>query len=128
MAGVILSVQLLVYPGFPHYSESGLYRWHSRYTRNISVLVVPLMTCQLLGGFYWAFTRPGLSSVVYALLVCLLWGITFYIFVPLHHRIGKGIAGKRDLSLLVANNWYRTVLWLLLFAWHLCCYTGWLPR
>jgi hypothetical protein len=127
MVGVILSVQLVVYPGFAFYSETGLDQWHRRYTRNISLLVVPLMTVQLLGGIYWLFTRPGLASAVYALLVSLLWGFTFHTFVPLHRRIAQGSANKRDLSRLVSKNWIRTVLWLLLFAWHLGFYLGLLP-
>ena len=127
MAGVILSVQLVVYPGFDYYATSGLDQWHRRYTRNIALLVIPLMTGQLLGGSYWLFTRPGLVPAVYAFMACLLWGFTIHTFVPLHRRIGQGIADSRDLSLLVSKNWYRTALWLLLFAWHLCSYAGWLP-
>ena len=128
MAGVILSVQLLVYPAFSYYTKSGLDRWHRRYTRNISLMVVPLMISQLLGGFYWVFTRPDLASVVYTLLVCLLWGITFRVFVPLHRRIGEGVADQADLSRLVSKNWLRTLLWLLLFTWHLGSFIGWLQR
>ena len=127
MAGVILSVQLVVYPGFRFYTEAGLDRWHRRYTQNISLLVVPLMTLQLLGGGYWLLTRPGLTSVVYVLVVGLLWGFTFHTFVPLHRRIAQGFADQRDLSLLVSKNWIRTVLWLLLLVWHLGFFLGLLP-
>ncbi|MEJ2583656.1 MAG: hypothetical protein P8Z38_00990 [Robiginitalea sp.] len=128
MAGVILSVQLLVYPGFSYFTGPELVRWHRRYTRNISLIVVPLMTIQLLGGFYWLFSRPGLPPGVYTFLICLLWGITFGTFVPLHRRISDGVAQKRDLSLLVSKNWIRTAFWLLLFAWHLGSYAGWVPH
>ena len=86
------------------------------------------MNGQLLGGLYWLFVHPGMVSGVYTFLVCLLWGITFRTFVPLHRRIGQGVTNKQDLSLLVSRNWYRTVLWLLLFAWHLSAFLGWLPR
>jgi len=127
MVGVILSVQLVVYPGFSYYTESGLDQWHRRYTKNISLLVVPLMTGQLLGGFYWVITRPGLASSVYVILTCLLWGITFRVFVPLHNRIGRGVADRADLDQLVSKNWIRTLLWILLFLCHLSFYTGWLP-
>lgn len=126
MAGVILSVQLVVYPGFSHFSESDLDRWHSQYSRNISLIVIPLMTGQLLGGLYWLLAAPGLAPAVYTLLVCLLWAITFHTFVPLHRRIAQGLADKRDLARLVSKNWYRTSMWLLLLAWHLGVYTGWL--
>jgi hypothetical protein len=128
MVGVILSVQLVVYPGFYHFTASGLGQWHRRYTRNISLLVVPLMTGQLLGGFYWLYQSPGPTPGVYSFIILLLWGITFHTFVPLHRRIGQGVADKRDLALLVGKNWFRTVLWLLLFAWHLSSCLGWLPH
>jgi hypothetical protein len=127
MAGVILAVQLLVYPAFSYYREQDLVGWHKRYTRNISLLVVPLMITQLLGGFYWLFTHPHLPSGIYTFLVCLLWGITFRTFVPLHRRIGGGKTDPEDLSVLVSNNWIRTVIWLLLFVWHLGSYQGWIP-
>ena len=127
MAGVILSVQLVVYPAFSYYPQQDLVRWHHRYTRNISLLVVPLMTVQLLGGLYWLFTRPDFTSGTYSFLVFLLWIITFHTFVPLHRRIGQGLADQKDLSLLVSKNWFRTVVWLLLFIWHLVSYQGWLP-
>jgi hypothetical protein len=127
MAVMILSVQLVVYPAFSYYPKPDLIRWHHRYTRNISLLVVPLMSIQLLGGLYWLLTRPGLPSAVYTLLVFLLWGITFQTFVPLHGRIAKGIADQNDLSQLVSKNWIRTVAWGLVFAWHLSAYLGWMP-
>ncbi len=128
MAGVILSVQLVVYPGFSHFSDAELGRWHPTYSRNISLIVIPLMTGQLVGGIYWLLTGPGLASAVYALLVCLLWAITFRTFVPLHRRIAQGIAVQGDLSRLVSKNWIRTALWLVLFTWHLGFYAGWLAR
>lgn len=126
MAGVILSVQLVVYPGFSLFSKADLARWHPKYSRNISLIVIPLMTGQLLGGLYWLLSAPGLAPAVYVLLVCLLWAITFRTFVPLHRRIAQGSADQGDLSQLTSKNWFRTALWLLLLAWHLGYYTGWL--
>ena len=115
MAGVILSVQLLVYPAFQYFSDAELVRWHHRYTPNITILVAPLMTLQLIGGLVRAFGQPGMFTFLYALLVLLLWILTFLFFVPLHRRIDGGRATERSLRRLVYLNWSRTLLWIALF-------------
>lgn len=119
MVGVILSVQLLVYPAFSYYRREDLLLWHATYTRRISLLVIPLMGAQLLGGSYWLYRDPGTASVVYAGLVFLLWGITFARFVPYHTKISQGIAGQGMLQNLVRENWIRTFLWIIVFLSHL---------
>ena len=119
MAGVILSVQLLVYPAFLYFSDAELVRWHHRYTPNVTLLVAPLMIIQLLGGLVRAYVQPGTYPVIYALLVLLLWVLTFVLFVPLHRRIDAGKATEDNLRKLVRLNWSRTFLWILLFTSHL---------
>lgn len=124
MAGVILCVQLLVYPGFLYYGGEDLHRWHDTYTRRISLLVVPLMLAQLLGGAFWLYSHPGMASGIYEALVGLLWGITFVRFVPYHAKISKGKANETILRSLVRENWIRTVLWIVLFISHLVFWWG----
>jgi hypothetical protein len=119
MTGVILGVQLLVYPAFQYYEKDNLLQWHKRYTRKISILVVPLMLAQLLGGLHWYFSHPGIASGVYAGLISLLWGITLLRFAPLHTKIGRGQADRILLQQLIRENWYRTFLWIAAFIWHL---------
>lgn len=119
MAGVILSVQLVVYPGFRYFSKEGLSQWHRIYTRNITVLVAPLMIIQLLGGIFWTIGQPHLFSILYTLGVLSLWAITFRYFLPLHRRIERGKADKNTFKTLVRLNWIRTVLWLFVLAIHL---------
>jgi len=119
MAGVILCVQLLVYPGFLYYGREDLLRWHETYTRRISLLVVPLMMAQLLGGAFWLYHHPGIPSGTYTGLVVLLWGITFVRFVPYHAKISSGKASETTLRSLVRENWIRTFLWISVFISHL---------
>ena len=123
MAGVILAVQLLVYPAFLHFSRENLLRWHTTYTHRISLLVVPLMLAQLLGGVHWACLHPGWGSGVYLGLVVVLWGITFLKFVPYHTAISRGRAAKTLLGRLVIENWIRTLLWIAVLIWHLAVWT-----
>ncbi|MGB5405063.1 MAG: hypothetical protein WBN13_13900 [Robiginitalea sp.] len=123
MAGMILAVQWVVYPAFQYFSKDALTRWHSVYTRNITALVAPLMVTQLLGGVYWSTTHPGLIPLLYTFIVCVLWGITFLFFVPLHRQISLGIADSTDLRRLIRLNGLRTVLWLIVLALHLIAHT-----
>lgn len=119
MVGVILAVQLVVYPGFQYFSKEELSRWHPIYTRNITVLVAPLMVSQLIGGILWGIWQPGLPSILYTSGILFLWVITFLFFVPLHRRIEKGNADENTFVQLVRLNWIRTVLWIAVFVWHL---------
>jgi hypothetical protein len=122
MAGIILGVQLLVYPGFKYFDREGLNRWHAVYTRNITGLVAPLMTVQLLGGLYWTVAQPGLRPLLYALGILALWSMTFIYFVPLHKQISQGNANAETFKYLVRLNRIRTVLWILILSWHLFCH------
>jgi hypothetical protein len=119
MAGVILAVQLVVYPGFKYFSKEALGKWHPVYTRNITLLVAPLMIAQLIGGILWATGQPGKYSMLYAIGIFALWAITFRFFVPLHRRIENGNAHRDTLDVLVRLNWLRTVLWFLVLIVHL---------
>lgn len=119
MVGVIFVVQFVAYPGFSYFSRSGLEKWHPVYVRNIGMIVLPLMLGQLCLGSFWLFSKPGPGSAVYLGGVCLLWVITFLIFVPLHRKIRLNIHQRADLILLVRYNWIRTLLWCFLLGWNL---------
>ena len=122
MAGIILAVQWVVYPAFRYFSKEGLERWHPVYTRHITALVAPLMIAQLLGGIYWIVTDHGLLAYLYTLLICVLWGLTFLFFVPLHGQISRGTADIAALKRLVRLNGVRTLLWLIALAVHLIAF------
>lgn len=119
MGGIILTVQSVVYPAFPYYSEEDLRCWHRVYTRNIAFVVVPLMLTQLLGGVYWNTVESGFYPSLYLLIICILWAFTFLSFVPLHKRISAGNSDRATLRRLVRLNGARTVLWLIGLTLHL---------
>ena len=119
MVGVILSVQLVVYPGFARYAPADLLKWHEDYSRKITFLVGPLMLCQLAGAWYWLLTDPGWFPAIYLAGILILWGTTFFRFVPLHRRISQGRADQKTLLRLVRENWTRTFLWILVLFCHL---------
>lgn len=127
MAGVILSVQLVVYPAFQYFSTEALERWHPVYTRNITALVAPLMVAQLLGGIYWIVTQPGVFPFLYTLFISVLWSFTFLSFVPLHGQIGRGTADTAIFKRLVRLNGVRTLLWLMALTVHLIAFPNLTP-
>ncbi|NHF61051.1 hypothetical protein FK220_016990 [Flavobacteriaceae bacterium TP-CH-4] len=108
---LIWMVQLVVYPSFRYYKKSDLMRWHERYTKAISIIVVPLMFGQL---FLVIFQIVEVFDVVTATLMGLViavWISTFAQFVPMHHAIAKGDLKDGLLRKLVRQNWLRTFLW-----------------
>ena len=115
MAVTIWLVQLIIYPGFTYLPKDRLVAWHARYTRRISLVVVPLMTIQLglLTVLAYAGAGPAVNGMLTMVLLC--WGVTFKYSVPLHRRITKGDDPVSVVPLLVKTNWPRTVLWTSVF-------------
>lgn len=112
---LIWMVQLLIYPSFLYYPKEQLITWHKRYTPSIAVIVGPLMVIQLGIGIYQLFNNHFLIYWVYLILVVIVWILTFLIFVPLHGKINDRSFHESVPKKLVLNNWYRTILWTLVF-------------
>ncbi len=113
---LIWMTQLIVYPGFTHMSPEDLVAWHPSYTTAISVIVMPLMLAQvglhgwdLLNSFSWI-------KLLTALLIAICWANTFFQAVPLHNQIGAGRSIMEAAEGLVKVNWYRTILWSIVFV------------
>jgi len=112
---LIWMVQLVVYPSFTFYNSDNLKRWHDKYTKQITFIVMPLMLGQLaaIGAQLWE--EATWYTVLSGVLVFLLWGSTFLKFMPLHNRITAGDFETKILDDLIHYNWGRTVLWSVLF-------------
>ena len=112
---LIWLVQIIIYPSFYYYQENDLKRWHGIYTRKITYIVMPLMLGQL-GLYTWiSFTRANWADWISLGLIGIIWGITFLISIPWHHRIDHHDDTIRDRQQLVRSNWIRTVLWTIIF-------------
>jgi hypothetical protein len=116
---LIWMVQLLIYPSFKHFPSSVLFKWHSRYTFNMALVVMPLMLGQLIIYTIQIFFEQTLFSICGMLIVLTLWMSTFIQFVPLHQQISDNSFSNKTLELLVSRNWIRTALWTGLFIWSL---------
>ncbi len=115
---LIALVQGVIYPSFTFYNKEALFRWHRKYVERVSAVVIPLMGGQLLLSLSIYYFRYQPFYLVKLLLVLLVWLLTFTIFVPLHNRISKENHSEKVSMItedLVKKNWYRTVLWILIF-------------
>lgn len=112
---LIWMVQLVVYPSFLYFEKGGLLSWHSRYTPAITQIVAPLMFAQLIIASVRIFDSLSYYTITYAALVVLIWIVTFVVFIPLHEKIQLGVFTNQTLTKLVKYNWFRTLIWTLLF-------------
>ncbi|MEM9895807.1 MAG: hypothetical protein AAF789_05515 [Bacteroidota bacterium] len=112
---LIWMTQLVVYPSFTYFQSEDLIAWHSKYTTAISVIVMPLMLTQVALHGYFLLTDYHLLRLIAATLIGLVWINTFFFAVPLHNQIGASINVQEAAQSLVKVNWYRTILWTLVF-------------
>ncbi|NAS12132.1 hypothetical protein [Poritiphilus flavus] len=122
MLVLIWLVQLSFYPRLQYYPRADLKREHHKYTRAITPVVLPLMTAQLIVTLWQLYLNTAIYEWVSLLLLTLLWGLTFMVFVPLHRKIGSRYVEDHLLEKLVNYNWMRTFLWSLLFLYSLFQY------
>lgn len=115
MLVLIWMVQLLIYPGFKYFEREKLIIWHAQYTRNMTFIVMPLMLGQLLLHSYKTYMSFNVIQILALFLVILSWILTFTIFVPLHQKIHNKHFENIDLRQLEIFNWWRTVIWTLIF-------------
>lgn len=121
---LIWAVQLVIYPSFGYYSKSDLVDWHRSYTKRVTIIVLPLMLCQLVIVFVQLWQFQNWYTLLSIVIVALLWLQTFLIFVPLHQSIDTNKLIENVCKRLVRYNWIRTMLWTLLFFISLIYYSG----
>jgi hypothetical protein len=111
MFGLIWMVQIVHYPMFSLVGVNEFPKYASCHQRNISLVVMPLMTVEAVTGAFLVVLYPERITFCIAMLaLVLIWGSTFLIQVPLHRKLAKGF-DARNHELLVRTNWIRTILW-----------------
>jgi hypothetical protein len=114
---LIWMVQLVIYPSFKYFNRNDLIRWHRVYVQRISYVVIPLMFGQTLLAIYQLYLTFSLYTAGSAVLILLVWILTFSLFVPRHTAISKAQFDENVLTELVSFNWARTVIWSIVFIW-----------
>ena len=120
---LIWAVQLVIYPSFGFYSKENLFKWHKSYTTRVTFIVFPLMFGQLIMAGIQLWQIQNWYTIISAILIVILWLLTFLIFVPLHQSIDHNKPVENACHKLVQNNWARTLFWSLLFIISIVNYT-----
>ena len=114
LTGLVWELQVVQFPlmlragglDFPSYVK------HQR-SRN-TLLMAPAMLIELITGL-WLLADPHLPhrDVLHAaLLIGIIWVVTFASIVPLHSKLIRGY-DQSAVSPLIRHNWIRTVCWTL---------------
>ena len=112
---LIWLVQLIIYPGFTHYSPAQLANWHPQYNNLITLIVGPLMLAQVGLVSRETYLHPSWYTRLSALIVGLMWAATAFVSVPVHNAIAAGDTAPGTLTRLVETNWIRTIGWTIVF-------------
>lgn len=114
---LIWAVQLAIYPGLTYYGHAQLKVWHRSYTKRITLVVLPLMLGQMAFSIGSVLSERSYLTTTKLGLIAIIWIMTFSIFVPLHHSIDDADEShtKYITLKLVKKNWWRTLLWSLVF-------------
>lgn len=123
MTGIIWLVQIIHYPLFKYVGSTQWQSYHQEHVKLTSIVIAGPMIVELITYFLVFYLSPVYRENSYylisGLLLILIWGVTFFISVPLHNSLASGFAEK-PWSLLVSTNWIRTISWTaktLLILW-----------
>ena len=116
MIGVIWVIQLVHYPSFHYIDRSRYELFQDFHMRNISWIVFPLMSFELITGILLLYSPIfGYNNKLFfisMILLALIWLLTGTLFISIHKNLSKGF-NKDIINKLVHLNWLRTILWSL---------------
>ena len=110
MCGLIWFVQIVHYPLFGAVPEEGFVAYAEKHRVRTTVVAMPLMFTELACAGWLAFTGGSAVAWVGLAMVGAVWGVTFFVSVPLHVRLDRRFDARAHRALVVTN-WARTVLW-----------------
>jgi hypothetical protein len=104
-------VQIIIYPGLARIPSNDFVNYHQWYVTRITMVVLPLIVCEIILAIAWFFLQDNLFyPTVAGGLVVLVWCSTFTCQVPIHKRLQAG-KDKSTIKRLVNTNWIRTIAW-----------------
>lgn len=115
--GVIWVVQLVQYPSFHFIAAEQWKAFHKSHRVNITVIVMPLMLCELALSA-WLAGKNGfrLDYAVPLCMVLAIWVSTFLLQIPMHGKL-EDTKDPQLIDRLVGSNWIRTILWSAKLVW-----------
>ncbi|HEA29218.1 MAG TPA: hypothetical protein ENH91_04380 [Leeuwenhoekiella sp.] len=117
MVVLIWIVQLVIYPGMRYYQAEDLQTWHKKYMLHAPFIIIPLMLGQFVIACIQLFQNQNSYTIISVTVLFILWAQTFYQFAPLHKAINNSKKPQEITLKLVKYNWWRTLLWSLLFIY-----------
>ena len=112
LLGLILTIQVVHYPGFIYVDKKMFNKFHLFHTRRISLIVMFPMALELILAVALSYAQPNLLHFILLGLVVLIWISTALLSVPRHKKLSE-FKNIRLISELVLTNWPRTILWAL---------------
>jgi hypothetical protein len=113
LIGLIFFVQIVHYPLFAHVGTEHFRAYHRLHERQISWIVVPVMSTELVAASA-SLVYPGPLSPAQAGwgwgLVVVVWVCTAVVQIPQHRRLSAGFDARTQ-TRLVSLNWIRTFAW-----------------
>ena len=112
LLGLILTIQVVHYPGFIYVDKKMFNKFHLFHARRISLIVMFPMALELILAVALSYAQPNLLHFILLGLVVLIWISTALLSVPRHKKLSE-FKNIRLISELVLTNWPRTILWAL---------------
>jgi hypothetical protein len=114
MAGVMWFVQLAYYPNLAAVGEDAFVHYQREHVRRISRPAWTLLTLELVSGVLLAMlgfeSIPGVIPAVNLALIISIWWSTWFVQVPLHHKLEEAWDAQLH-HRLVTSNWFRTFVY-----------------
>lgn len=119
MGGIMWFVQICYYPNLAVVGRDAFVEYQRAHIRRINRIAWTMLFLELITAIVLACVphdREVWSSLVVNLALLLgIWWSTFFVQVPLHHRLEQGWDEAAHLRLL-RTNWFRTVVYTLRVA------------
>jgi hypothetical protein len=116
MAGIMWFVQIVYYPNLAVVGRDAFVFYQREHVRRVTAIAWTMLFLELISGLALACVpHSGWiwgSLIANALLLLGIWWSTFFVQVPLHHRLEQGWDEGAHLR-LVRTNWFRTVVYTL---------------
>jgi hypothetical protein len=112
LLGLILIIHFVHYKSFKFIDIEKFIEFHRFHTKNISFLVLPLMTSEAVLSITICYFYFSILSLANLLLVAFIWITTFLLQVPSHNKLSTG-KSMPEIKKLISGNIYRVCLWFL---------------
>ncbi|HAS43967.1 MAG TPA: hypothetical protein DCS93_26050 [Microscillaceae bacterium] len=117
LIGLVWLIQVVQYPGFDKVGTKNFHAYHEFHVSSIFWVVAMPMVIELILSLGLLITRPPqvdmILNVFLFVLVLVVWGVTFFVAIPLHNQLADGGLNADITRKLTNINWIRTIAWTL---------------